>query len=100
MGIQLSDVAGWIEETPTIIISNKLVCSEIRYKENLESYTFSCNCTYFWHEAIVVLSMGKEPPRICEARALKRHFQKAGIKTVEWERRGGIGPRWVELKIG
>ena len=91
---------GWVEEIPKIIIAGRVVTSEIRYKENFESFTFSCNCAYFWGHEMVVLTMAKEAPRFCERRALKKFFQAQGIKTVEWERRGGIGPRWVTLKIG
>jgi len=100
MDVELPSVEGWIEEIAKIKIAGKVVTSEIRYKEDSESYTFSCNCAYHWGHAKVVLSMAKEAPRICEARALKKHFQAQGIQTVEWERRGGIGPRTVKLKIG
>ena len=91
---------GWVEEEIRILIGPNPVLSIIRFKERDADFTFACVCDYYWHDNSVVLRGAEHAPRIREARALKRHFQAKGIKTVEWERRGGIGPRWVTLKIG
>lgn len=93
------DKSGWVEEITEIIIAGKPIISIIRYKENWESFTWSCNASYFWPYR-VVLKNASMCPTFTQARAVIKHFFAKGITDIEWDRRKGVGIRRAKLKIG